>query len=458
VQAVNFVPTRSIQIPISDDANSFFLNGINSYNTFDNELKRIFTRLVNGKNADEIKIDRMLNGGAFEELKAVVSRTDRQRFGIFFTGHELAKLAASKVKNKLSAGASFADPSCGAGDLILACLAHTPLANTISETLENWGGLISGVELHPELASVTRRRIALYAASKIKPQIESGTGKNRAPKYLKNIVAGDFLSCTSALKNVDCVVMNPPFGAKKFEKKYKWGKGLLQLAGVFVWEVLEAAKAGQEIVAVLPDVLRSGSRYIKWRAQVAELAEVIEVQPIGQFDEDADVDVFILHLKKKGEKSTEPKINWGFFADSKKITKTVEEDFRVSVGAVVPHRHKGNKGSWHPYLNVASAPFGLEISSLTNRRFEGSLHQGPFLVLRRTSSPRDKNRVVMSFYLGNKKVAIENHLIVFQPLDGKIESCKQLADILRRQSTREWLDKQIRCRHLTTGICKQIPQ
>lgn len=57
----------------------------------------------------------------------------------------------------------------------------------------------------------------------------------------------------------------------------------------------------------------------------------------------------------------------------------------------------------------------------------------------------------------DEPVAVENHLIVLTPRDGTIKTCKTLLEILACETTTEWLDKRIRCRHLTVGVLKELP-
>ena len=58
----------------------------------------------------------------------------------------------------------------------------------------------------------------------------------------------------------------------------------MQIAAQFIAHVLALAKPNQEIVAVLPDVLRSGSRYSRWRSQVEQRATVLSKHVYGRFD------------------------------------------------------------------------------------------------------------------------------------------------------------------------------
>jgi len=54
-------------------------------------------------------------------------------------------------------------------------------------------------------------------------------------------------------------------------------------------------------------------------------------------------------------------------------------------------------------------------------------------------------------------VYVDNHLIVLQPKKGGIANCRKLLKLLKTQSTDEWIDSQIRCRHLTVKVVSNIP-
>ncbi len=91
------------------------------------------------------------------------------------------------------------------------------------------------------------------------------------------------------------------------------------------------------------------------------------------------------------------------------------------------------------------------------RKYSGKLFKPPLIVIRRTSSPSDKFRAVGTIIKGKELVAIENHMIVVQPIDGTVASCNQLIRTLKSQETNDFLNERIRLRHLTVGVVKQIP-
>jgi hypothetical protein len=54
-------------------------------------------------------------------------------------------------------------------------------------------------------------------------------------------------------------------------------------------------------------------------------------------------------------------------------------------------------------------------------------------------------------------VAIENHLLVLRPKDDSPKTCEELLGLLSLQRTNEWLNRRIRCRHLTVGALADLP-
>lgn len=71
----------------------------------------------------------------------------------------------------------------------------------------------------------------------------------------------------------------------------------------------------------------------------------------------------------------------------------MENTFRVSVGAYVPFRAKAT-GKKVPYLCVSHAIPDGETEIDQKCIFDGTLHQTPFVVIRRTSNPSDPRRVI----------------------------------------------------------------
>lgn len=424
------------------------------YQTFNLEIQSALRSVNTPDSLPEQQLKHLLNGAASAALNQLVSKSVRTSFGIFFSGQRLAKLVASRLADQIRGGATVADPTCGAGDLLLSCMALAPTKATAEETVASWEQRIIGVDIHPEFVATTRSRLELLAATRsTQATLESRT--NRFPL----IVTGDFLEMSALTSNADCVVMNPPFGDVTAPEDCVWSSGKVQQSALFVDAVVKAAKAGQEIVAILPDVLRSGTRYARWRTNVSRFCDVIGHEIYGRFDPKTDVDVFILHLKKrihKTERIAPSGETWNFIKCTTD-SPILSDLFTVSVGSVVPHRHKGDKGQWREYLCVDSAPIDEEASVTRKRRFEGRLHAAPFVVLRRTSSPGDARRAIPCLITGRNSIAVENHLIVLQPNDGLLSSCRALMKTLQSAHVNEWLDQAIRCRHLTTSVLKELP-
>jgi hypothetical protein len=131
--------------------------------------------------------------------------------------------------------------------------------------------------------------------------------------------------------------------------------------------------------------------------------------------------------------------------------------FDISVGAVVPHRHR-RIGRSFAYATAQDLPrWGVVRRFPERRRFKGSVVSAPFVAVRRTSSPRDRERVVGTLVVGRRPVAVENHLIVFHPKDGTIKACKKLLALLRLPATRKWVDSRLRSRHLTVNVLRDLP-
>jgi hypothetical protein len=211
----------------------------------------------------------------------------------------------------------------------------------------------------------------------------------------------------------------------------QWAAGKIQIAGWFLEKLLRTAPEGQHVVAVLPDVLRSGTRYRKWRDMLSRLCVSIDIELAGRFDTNTDVDVFILYA--------------------------VADFFDVHVGSVVPHRDS-LEGPSYPYIHARIAPAWQTIDHVSEERpYRGTVFPPPFVVVHRTSSPSDKNRCVATIVNEKREVAVENHLLVLLPHDKSLQSCKHLLEVLKSPQSSEWLNERIRCRHLTVEALRELP-
>ncbi len=297
---------------------------IAAFSEYSNEIQYILNSAIHKNSAiPRSHVKSILNGKTTSELKRLVSLKYRKDNGIFFTGPQLSKKVANKLKHILTDGTMVIDPACGAGNLLLFCLDHLPKKDTLIETLEYWSKIIYGYDLYEEFIITAKLRFILHAMrffpnDKI-PDIE-------LKKYFYNIKVKDSLATNKLNNKQACVVVNPPFGYTKSIKKCSWASGQIQVAGIFMEKIINNAPEGQHIVSILPDVLKSGSRYKKWRDFISNNVSYLDIETCGRFDNETDVDVFILHIIK----SLSPA---GLSFDKKrKCTNTISNYFNICKG------------------------------------------------------------------------------------------------------------------------------
>lgn len=393
-----------------------------------------------------------LDGQASLELRRVISLKTRRRFGAFFTGSELASRLISRC-SKFDERSIIHDPSLGMGDLLLATARQLPLGPTLKETLKRWGRQLTGTDIHCEFVEGAKTRLVILAQQR---HGLKSLGVTSIRGLFSGIRLADGLSQHKLFKQATHLTLNPPFGLTDAPDACKWTGGRITAAANFVITALERAKPGAELVAILPDVLRSGSFTKQWRERVEELAAVKLVEPYGIFDESADVDVFILRVKRRVKISAAKSIPWTI-APAQTGT-TVKDYFDVHVGRVVPHRDP-KKGKWHPYIHARSIPAWKIICEFKeSRRHQGKAYETPFIAIRRTSRPGDQYRATATVISGKRPVYVENHLIVCEPKDGELATCRKLMKQLKTAKVNEFLNVRIRCRHLTVGAVKEIPR
>jgi hypothetical protein len=405
-------------------------------------------RLVNR----EKEVNDSLNGQAAEVLRSLASSARIRRAGAFFTGPKLADLAINhmtQVRGVLKR--PVYDPTCGAGDLLLRWADALPVSRNLQTTIENWERFISGRDLHPEFISAARRRLVLKAITR-GARLQGG----RPPKVddlFRGLREGD----ARFQKLGQCeqtIVMNPPFTMVAAPDNCEWSSGKVCLAALLFHLCLKQAASKTRVVAILPDVLRSGSRYARWRELVAERFDIHRIQSYGRFDCHADVDVFIVEGIVGAHGG--PPIAW-WTPSMPTVRGTVSDYFDVSVGAVVPHRDP-HLGPWAPFATSKSISPWTETKYVkSRRRFKGTKVVPPFIAIRRTSSPRDPERAIGSIVTDPGPVAVENHLLVLKPHDGTHASCISMLRNLKNPLTNIWLNQRIRCRHLTVGIIGELP-
>jgi hypothetical protein len=245
------------------------------------------------------------------------------------------------------------------------------------------------------------------------------------------------------------ILFNPPFGRTSVHNGTTWGSGRLSAAALFLDAVVQARAPSTPIAAVLPEVLRCGSRYRRFRERLAEAGVSGTFESHGQFDPWTDIDVFTTLIL--------PKAGALWPSASAVQDRTIGDAFAIRVGPVVPHRDPG-KGPWRRYICAKTVPaWSASFEPLMSRRFRGTTFTPPFVVVRRTSSPKDRKRAVGAIIVGDRPVAVENHLLVLLPKDGQLQTCVALLRVLSLDAATECLNQTIRCRHLTTGAVSTLP-
>lgn len=409
--------------------------------------------LATQKAENEEHITAALNGQPGERLRKLVTLPARRSAGAFFTGQAVADRALGPYLPSLSDRSVVYDPASGVGDLLLACARRLPIQSDLATTVATWGEQLRGLDIHPEFVRAARARLVLLA-------IERGVPKGERPlppldqtfPHLKVANAFDEMAAAPASH----IVLNPPYCRVAAPADCTWGTGKVSQAARFLDRCLDEATAGTRIVAILPDVLRTGSLYSRWRATVEARAKIESIEVVGAFDAWADVDVFVLRMIV-GKPEPDHSIAW-WTSTVNVPEECVGGRFDVHVGPVVPHRHK-HLGPWHPYVyaRILRPWETFDVDLGKQRRFRGQTFAPPFVAVRRTSAPSDKLRARATIVVGQRPVAVENHLLVLKPRDGSLESCHQLLAVLRDNRTNCWLDERIRCRHLTVGALRDLP-
>ena len=398
------------------------------------------------------RVHAALNGEANIVLRNAAPIGVRRKYGTFFTGSTLSEKLLALAPLKAGESIFCYDPTVGMGDLLLAAARQLPLEDSVSNTLNAWSRCLAGTDLHAEFVEGAKTRLVLLAQHR---HGQRETKLKSLGKLFPNIKVGDGLSSEERIfPKATHVLLNPPFGLVDSAKGCEWSGGKITEAARFVVDALERAKPGTTILAILPDVLRSGSFSRRWRGRVSRLAYIHSVQPHGIFDDVADVDVFLLHATRveRNENTS------GFWPSETLIDgKTVADFFDVHVGRVVPQRDP-KKGPEHPYIHPRGLTPWIKMSSFPERiRHEGMTYKPPFVAIRRTSRPGHQYRATATIISGSKPVSVENHLIVCQPKDGTLRMCRSLMAQLKSTMTNEFLDERIRCRHLTVGAVEEIP-
>lgn len=398
------------------------------------------------------RVHAALNGQPAIELRRLIPLTDIREAGAFFTGSRLAKAALRLFVDTLDDNSVILDPACGAGDLLIACAARLNKGRDIAHTLEIWGSRLTGRDLYPEFIYATKLRLILTA---MRGGMPLGDWKSSMiHEGLLGVEQRCGLSDTEAFGKATHIIVNPPFTRVDAPKECQWANGKVNAAALFLEACVSHARSGTRIVAILPDVLRSGSRYRKWRQIIGTKALIRTLELHGQFDKWADIDVFIIELEVTENDHCQASWWEQTYASN---AACIKDYCDVSVGPVVNYRDP-HRGPWYPFVQSRNLPAWQTLNQIsTTRRFEGRVLRPPFVVVRRTSRKGDKHRAVGTVIAGKEPIAVENHLLVLQPKDNTVEACQQIQSVLKRVETTHWLDQRIRCRHLTVSSVEELP-
>lgn len=397
----------------------------------------------------ESRTSEIINGFPYQIFRNTVELSTRRQHGAFFTSPKLADEAIARLVAQVGIPDKVIDPCCGMGDLLLAYARLLPTEKSLLETIENWGQRLFGIELSRDLVETTKIRLLSLA------KLRTGeiVANISACECFPNIRCADFFDALPDLKKTDAVLVNPPFQQARINRKVTWGSGRISMAAVFIDELLQNVRSDATVMAILPEVLRCGSRYTKFRSKVSALGFTGDFVSHGRFDEHADVDIFTTILRKKDCSSLWVSLN------KRPSSLNVSDKLNVRIGCVVPHRTP-DKGPWQKYICARSVPRSCS-SFVSNKsiRFNGTVFMPPFVVVRRTSGPTDRRRVVPTVILGEKPVAVENHLIVLIPKDATnaLDICFECYEVLASDTSQSFLNDEMRCRHLTKAAVEQIP-
>ena len=140
----------------------------------------------------------------------------------------------------------------------------------MAETLEAWGRQLFGLDLYPEFIRAARARLVLAAA--LRGRWDATLGLTDIESWFPGIRVGNGLAIPEDLGGVTHVVLIRHLTLSRHRKGLSGPVGKFRqqpYLSITCWP-----RGGNEtnIAAILPDVLRSGTRYANWRVHVSRQA------------------------------------------------------------------------------------------------------------------------------------------------------------------------------------------
>lgn len=389
-----------------------------------------------------------VNGFAADELRRLVSIETRRQYGAFFTDSLLAKKILEVLKPIINKDSFIYDPACGAGNLLIAIMNYAKESNINLK----WENHLLGTDIHKEFVEAAKLRLITNG---ILMKSNNSASEYNAEKNIKySILKADGLLKNKFYEKATHIIVNPPFNQITTDEKLIWAKGKVSAAALFIDKIIQNSNPDVSITAILPDVLRSGSRYEKWRSMVEKECKIEEIKLLGQFDKYADVDVYALQLTKR--KRIRIKKDKQEFENAN-APATLKELFDICVGPVVDNRDP-NEGASLGYIVSKGLEDWQEKKEVNRKRkHKGKSFNSPFVIIKRTSRVSDLSRAKATIINVPEPVYIDNHLIILKPKSGKLSDCRKAIDLLRNEHTNDWLNEVIRCRHLTVNAISNIP-
>ena len=398
---------------------------------------------------------RFVNGFAAEEVRRLISLKKRRNDGVFFTDSLLAEKVLDMLQPSFNKQSVVYDAACGAGNLLIAASNYLNKVR-IQPISKNY---LLGTDIHSEFVGAANLRLQMNNLLLLSKKTNDIAKQKNG--YLIKIKTG--LISNQFYKNATHIFLNPPFDQEKPDEKIGWAAGKVSMAAVFMEKAILFANPGTTIMAILPDVLRSGTRYEKWRNLVNKHCITERIELLGQFDKHADVDVYAIKLVKRQE-FTKTSIGQGAKKTiqsnkSKRIRKpkVLKDLFDIRVGPVVDFRDE-KIGNELPYIvSRGLESWAIQTEIPLTRKHQGKSFEGPFVVIKRTSRATDKNRAVATIINTAGAVYVDNHLVMLMPKTKTVASCQLAIRILKNKKTNDWLNQEIRCRHLTVKAVMNIP-